>query len=585
MDAFSITSGFRALGCHVSDYIAEKLSCQAVEGFAELISCAGIEGGERVATFAEGSPREWFLPLSAEGPLVWKTAEVGESALPNVAFTLGIGFGNGSPMPQQTGQWDIYVNDRLAVSVRVVKHSQLWRGEQCSLAFAAHRIESAEPWGSLQLSDVLTNESFAAFGPAMLIVPRTWLHAGRRPVIRVQANAREPSTRWFQLTSLARMISDTDMFDVVDVALGRRLTVGGKNVYFGDIHTHSGQVRERHVGGCGTGSREENYNYALGPAGLDFYCLSDHEGQVDPDRIEEFFALADRYNADDRFVCLRGFEFTSLVYGHRNIYFRGAGGTIVNSCHNWDTLTFDPALATTPADLWQALEALDEPFLSVPHHSSTTSHPFNWDMFNPTHERLVEVYSCWGSSMYYGDFPRGVSDRYRSLDVRDALRRGFRVGFIASGDGHDGQPGNAQSPMSKHFFRHGGSGWAAVMCDRLTREDVFDALYDRRCYATTGVPIRLSVEMAGARMGSEIPAITGSGRPVLAVACHGCNGIDHIRIVKNGRVVHTQPIHGEWSAELEWADDNYTPNAPSYYYVRAVQVDRESAWSSPIWVG
>jgi len=585
MDAFSITTGFRALASHVTDYIAEKLSCQAVEGFAEMVSCGGIQGGQRVATYAEGSPHEWFLPLSADGPLLWKTAKVGESSLPSVGLVMGMGFGNGSPMPQQTGQWDIYVNDRLAVSVRVVKHSQLWRTEECSLAFAAHRIESAEPWGSLHLSDVLTSESFAAFGPAMLIVPRQWLTAGRPAVIRVEANAREPSTRWLQITSQSRILSDSDMFDLVEVALGRRPSVYGKNVYFGDIHSHSGQVRDEHSGGCGTGTREENYNYALGPAGIDFYCLSDHEGQVAPDRIEEFFALADRYNTDGRFACLRGFEFTSLVYGHRNIYFRGAGGTIINASKDWNTLTFDPDRATTPAELWAALEALNEPFLSVPHHTSTTSHPFNWDMFNPRHERLAEVYSCWGSSMYYGDIPRGISDRYRNLDVRDALAHRCRVGFIASGDGHDGQPGNAQSPLSKHFFRHGGSGWAAAICDNLTRENIFDALYARRCYATTGVPIGLSVQLNGAPMGSEMPALARNVRPVLQISCNGCNGIDHLRIVKNGQVVCTHWAHGQWRAELEWSDEAYTPGEPCYYYVRAVQVDRESAWSSPIWVG
>ncbi len=585
MDSFAITSGFRALANHVSDYIAEKLKCQAVEGFAEMLSCGGITGGERVATFAEGKPREWFLPLSADEPMVWKTAAVGESSLEKVGFVIGMGFGNGSPLPQQSGQWDIYVNDRLAISVRVVKHSQLWRGEECSLAFAAHRIESAQPWGSLHLSDVLTTESFAAFGPAMLTVPRSWLTTGKQAVITVKSNAREGSTRWLQVTSQGRMLSDCDMFDLVEVAMGRRPTAAGQNVYFGDIHSHSGQVRDEPAGGCGTGTRVENYEYAKGPAGLDFYCLTDHEGQVDPELIEEFYSLADKYDTPGRLACLRGFEFTSLVYGHRNIYFRGAGGTIVNACKNWDTMTFDPALATTPAELWDALEALDEPFLSVPHHTSATSHPFNWQLLNPKHERLVEVYSVWGSSMYYGDFPRGQSDRYASLGVQQAVSNGYRVGFIASGDGHDGQPGNAQSPLSKHYFRHGGSGWAAAICDNISRESIFDALYDRRCYATTGVPIGLSVHLGGQLMGRELPAITDGKSPVLNIDVAGCNGIDHLRVVKNGRVVHTEWVHGAWSAQLEWADDNYCPDQPASYYVRAVQVDGESAWSSPIWVG
>ena len=88
--------------------------------------------------------------------------------------------------------------------------------------------------------------------------------------------------------------------------------------------------------------------------------------------------------------------------------------------------------------------------------------------------------------------------------------------------------------------------------------------------------------MNGALMGSELPA---GNVPQVKVACKGSNGIDHVRIVRNGRVVHTQPCHGEWEYEMEWEDREYDPSLPSSYYVRVVQKDRESAWSSPVWVG
>jgi len=84
-------------------------------------------------------------------------------------------------------------------------------------------------------------------------------------------------------------------------------------------------------------------------------------------------------------------------------------------------------------------------------------------------------------------------------------------------------------------------------------------------------------------MGSELPAPSGSARPVLRVECRGANGLDHVRIVRNGRVVHTAAAHGEHELSLEWEDAGC--DGPACYYVRAVQVDRESAWSSPIWVG
>lgn len=72
---------------------------------------------------------------------------------------------------------------------------------------------------------------------------------------------------------------------------------------------------------------------------------------------------------------------------------------------------------------------------------------------------------------------------------------------------------------------------------------------------------------------------------MLTVQCVGSNGLDHIRIVKNGRIVYTQPCHGEWDCEVVWEDAAYDASRPNSYYVRVVQQDRESAWSSPIWLG
>jgi hypothetical protein len=111
---------------------------------------------------------------------------------------------------------------------------------------------------------------------------------------------------------------------------------------------------------------------------------------------------------------------------------------------------------------------------------------------------------------------------------------------------------------------------------------VFDALYARRCYATTGPPIVLDVSMNGRVMGEESGPLSAGTRPQLKIACEGSNGIDHIRIVKDARVVHTVPCHGEFRYELEWEDTVFNSGDPANYYVRVVQKDRESAWSSPI---
>jgi len=589
MNAFYGPGGRRALGDEVLARIADRVGATPVMGFAEIIDVGDARAGsERIGGFSERHDlREYLLPLSGTRPMLWRSAAVEQVRHPRVCFALSLGFGNGSSLPQLSGQWHLYVNDHFAVSLRVVNHSQLWRAGECALAFAANRLESAPPFSGLTLSSLVVDEAFATFGPALLVVPASWVEAGQPAVIRVEPKGDYPSERWISVEAAPALFEGTDIYRAIDVLAGSPPEVGGLHVHFGDIHTHSGQVVDECANrGCGMGSRVDNYEFARGPGGLDFYALTDHEYQVGPDEVDRYLGLADEYTENGRFVCLPAFEFTNRLYGHRNVYFRGSGGTVVNASRDGKGPHGIPDLTLTPDELWAALEKTRVPFITVPHHPSATSHPLTWEHFCPKYDRLAEVYSVWGSSEYYGDFPRGVSDRYRDLGIRDALDSGLRFGLIASADGHDGHPGDAQSPLVKHHhqFHLCGSGRAAVLAPRLTREDVFDALHARRCYATTGPPIVLDVTLNGELMGSELSRSALGKRRRLRVACQGTNGIDHVRIVRNGRVVERIPGYGEFDLAAEWIDPADADEL-AHYYARVVQVDRESAWSSPIFVG
>ncbi|MHB1456510.1 MAG: DUF3604 domain-containing protein [Armatimonadota bacterium] len=592
MDAYPNKSSRRVIISEIEEYAARKAGIQLINGFSEIRESPGtITGGPRVAGFMESHDlRDWYLPLKSGASMSWSTHPVPNSSLNKAGFVFSTGFGNGSPLPQPSGKWKVYVNGRYALSVRAVKHSQKWSEGDCTLVFTANRIESAEPFGSICLSSIITADSFAAFGPAILTVPMSWIHPGKPAEIRIEASPEVDSERWLHLAAAPSIIMSEDIYKAIDLlASVNRYHADSQGIYFGDIHTHSGEA-DGHDGysvGCGMASRRSNYEYAKGPGGMDFYALTDHEWQVHPDKIGAYMGLADEYNEDGSFVSLPAFEFTSLLYGHRNVYFRDSGGTIINSMRGWSGLSHDPDLAVSPDELWNALDGVGIPSITIPHHPSATSHPCSWDFYNPKYDRLVEIYSSWGSSEYYGDFPRGVSDRYRTLNVRDALKRGLRMGFAGGADGHDGHPGDAQSPVIKHhhIFHHLGSGLTAVLCGELTRHGVFDALHDRRCYATTGVPILLSFNINGAMMGSEIPPLQDGKLPVLQVKCIGTNGISQIRIMKNSTVAATVLCNGEFDTELEWVDTAYSNKEPANYYIRVIQKDYESAWSSPIWIG
>ena len=99
-----------------------------------------------------------------------------------------------------------------------------------------------------------------------------------------------------------------------------------------------------------------------------------------------------------------------------------------------------------------------------------------------------------------------------------ALDKGYRIGAIASNDG-PGLPGSW------------GKGLAGVWADSLTREDVYEALKERRTYGVTGDRIRLQFRVNGAPMGSLISR-ADSAEISYRIRCP--DALDRIELVHNG---------------------------------------------------
>ena len=271
-----------------------------------------------------------------------------------------------------------------------------------------------------------------------------------------------------------------------------------------------------------------------------------------------------------------------MRFGHRNVYYRGLDAPFFYPWKTKDIAKADAWDALTPETLWKQLDEWGGRAITVPHHPSFTLHPFCWEYWNERYDRLVEIYSCWGSSEYPdNELPGHASDHYARSDIRDGLAR-YRFGLIASSDGHDGRPGNNQSPGLKHhhMYHHLGSGRAAVLAPELTREAVFDALHDRRCYATTGEPIVLDFSCDGNGMGGELPEGTA---PIFDCYARGTCSVRKMEIVKNGRPAATFPA--ETTEERHTWTDPAPEDGPTCYYLKVIQRDGEMAWSSPIWIG
>ena len=345
------------------------------------------------------------------------------------------------------------------------------------------------------------------------------------------------------------------------------VTGDAPRILWADLHGHTGLSD-------GTGSVEDYVTYGRDVARLDVIALTDHDhfGPVfldaSPDRWAEIQAVQTAFHRDASFVTVPGFEWTSWIHGHRHVLRFDEGGKLLSSLDE----RYD-----NPAKLWDALRGT--PSITVAHHSSGHPVPVNWTFgADPELEPVTEVISVHGTSESRdvpGGGPRAVSGSRAGLFVRDQLERGLRLGFIGSGDSHDGHPGLAHLSPS-YGWRPGGAagrelsgtgGIAAIYSSELTRASVLAALRSRATYATSGPRIAVAAEVtdgsidlrvAGTAPIAVMDRVSSEGEPrVRRIGLPASNALD-------ARVTVPGPSGAE-----------------DYCYIRIVQTDGAAAWVGP----
>jgi hypothetical protein len=262
-----------------------------------------------------------------------------------------------------------------------------------------------------------------------------------------------------------------------------------------------------------------------------------------------------------------------MFFGHKNVYFLSDEGVFYDASKEE---------SDTPRKLWNLLR--NHEAFTIPHHTgllldSGTSGT-DWDHHDDEMQPLVEIYSKWGSSEFYGSsrpLARRIERNRRGGFVQDALVRGYRLGFTGGSDIHNARPGADHQSM---FYKR--SGLTAVYAHELQRQDLFYALKNRRCYATTGDRTLLAFTVNGQAMGQEFSVSSRHTPREIAVEVHACRAIQSIDIVKNNVDVYSR-TDLPMDARVEWIDERAVEGT-DYYYVRVTTVDGEMAWASPIWV-
>jgi len=373
----------------------------------------------------------------------------------------------------------------------------------------------------------------------------------------------------------------------------RCIKVPSSRLLWGVLHGHTE---------CSDGSRslDHYYAYMRDECGLDFGAASDHDhpGETTDEMWSLSQQAAVRYNAPGRFTTFLGYEWARWLKngdGDRNVYYLQDNRPMFRCADN---------AYPRPSDLFGALAR--ETAMVIPHHPAEAGNFCDWKDHDPVKERLVEIYSVWGSSersVNQGSpFPvKGKDPATRDSGevpagfVQRALELGWRVGFTAGTDNHFAHAGDMVVPEEKPWDYR--CGVTAVRASGNTREAIWNAFRNRRCYGTTGARIIADFTVNGHQMGSVLAVSDHkdlSAARKLRVEVHGTAKIKTIEIVRNNKDVHTVTPHA-MDAKLEWADTaglrdvnlapaEYSAQPFTFYYIRITQEDGEMAWLSPIWI-
>ncbi len=364
-------------------------------------------------------------------------------------------------------------------------------------------------------------------------------------------------------------------------------------IFWGDIHGHA------NLCDGGVRSVEEYFAWGHDVMALDFCALTTHDFGLalsDPrDRWEKLQATVNRLNVPGLFVTFVTWEASHIglpsgqPVGHKNLVFKGDRAPFFNgSNYGTHRVRVDYGSYAELIDRLQDLECL-----VIPHHPLNPVLPgglgTNWNEFWPERERLVEIYSLWGTSEGM-DTPNRTADAIEGTSVLTALMRGYRLGFVAGSDTHDGRPANPQEQWGPATS----AGLTAVFAPRLTREAVYEALWRRSCYGTTGARIILITRVGGLPMG-KTQRLSQSDPLIrereIRVRVMGTERIESAEVIRNGQVVHTFVGDG-MDLEAAWVDSTPLPMIALadatgqrfvFYYVRVRQCDDHWAWGSPVW--
>lgn len=356
--------------------------------------------------------------------------------------------------------------------------------------------------------------------------------------------------------------------------------------YFGQLHSHTGEYSD------GSGTLDEALDYVAGipeSDNVDFVAFTDHSNYFDsssaPNPAEALYdtskmttesankwaaynSAIDDFNASspDR-IALAGYEMTwSGGPGHINTF--NTPGIVSRNNKTLNDKTGDAGLQAYYQLLIEAGTNGVQSINQLNHPGTTFGNFSDFAYYTPmldSYVQLVEVGNGEGQVGAGGYYPS-----YEQYIM--ALDKGWHVAPTNNQDNHKGSWGNANDARN------------VIYADSLTEEGLFDAIRERRLYATEDKNLEISYTLDGHMMGSQLGTDAVGENVNIEVTVYDPDHSDAISkvevVVNSGRVAYTWdsiPASGELSAAI--------PADYSYYFIRVTQADGNLAVTAPVWVG
>lgn len=329
------------------------------------------------------------------------------------------------------------------------------------------------------------------------------------------------------------------------------------NVYFGQLHAHTNLSD-------GTGSVEEAFDYASKVENLDFFAVTDHSDSFDNADAGEIAkdgagistgwaagkqAAASVTNED--FVGLFGFEMTwpeDKQLGHISTF----------NTPGWQTRDQED-FENVPT----ALEHYYKALTTVPGSVSQFNHPDiihgdfeRFDHYSPQYDAVISLLEIAGED-------GAVDCAYYDL----ALDKGWHVAPTNNQNNHNGQWGDASRART------------VILAETLTEEALYDAMKDRRVYATQDSDLTVYYTLNGAVMGSILPK-SEEAEITVFLSDPTDEAIGNVEVVTDKGEVLAQ----QWVETPTKMLELSVSSGHGYYYLRITQPDGDVAVTAPVWM-